>query len=110
MIEVLGEGGSCLFWEGKPQHLVLHCEGKPTRCFRFEEDGDDVLDSEISYYSRGHIGQVRHFVDCALSGRQPRYSGREGLRAVRCTLATIISAEENRPVMTDEIPPELTAS
>jgi predicted dehydrogenase len=109
-IEVLGEGGSNLFWDGAPQHLVLHREGKATRCFRFDEGGDDVWDSEICYYSCGHVGQVRHFVDSALKGTQPRYTGLDGVRAVRCTLAAILSAEQNRPVRIDEVPPELFAS
>lgn len=109
MIEVLGEGGANLFWEGRQQHLVLHREGKPTRCFRFDEGGDDVWDSEICYYSRGHIGHVRHFVDCALSGAAPRYTGEDGVHAVHCTLAAIASAEENRLVRLDEIAPDFTA-
>jgi len=109
MIEVLGEGGANLFWEGRQQHLVLHREGKPALCFRFDEGGDDVWDSEISYYSRGHEGHVRHFVDCALAGKEPRYSGEDGVHAVHCTLAAIVSAEENRLVRLSEIAPDFTA-
>ena len=36
VIEVLGEGGGQLFENGEPQHLVLHRQGKPTLCFRFD--------------------------------------------------------------------------
>jgi predicted dehydrogenase len=98
MIEVLGEGGHNLLWEGKQQHLILHREGEAPECYRFDEGGDDIWQSDISYYSKGHIHQVHHFVDSALSGQQPRYAGEDGLRAVRCTLAAIKSAREDRPI------------
>ena len=109
MIEVLGEGGHNLLWEGKQQHLVLHREGKETRCFRFDEGGDDVWDSEISYYGQGHINQVHHLVDCIVQDTAPRYSGEEGIHAVRCTLAAIRSADEDRPIQVDAIKDAYTA-
>lgn len=109
LIEVLGEGGGNLFWEGKQQHLILHREGQPTQCFRFEEGGDEVWDSEISYYSQGHVNQVRHLLDSILQDTQPRYSGQDGVHAVRCTLAAIRSAQEGRPVRVDEIEAAYTA-
>lgn len=109
MIEVLGEGGHNLLWEGKQQHLILHREGKETLSFRFDEGGDDVWQSDISYYSQGHIFQVHHFIDSIIGNRKPRYSGRDGLRTIRCTLAVIRSALENRPVRVDEISSDYTA-
>jgi predicted dehydrogenase len=104
-IEVLGEGGDNLFWEGQPQHLVLHRENQATRCFRFDEGGDDIWQSDISYYSQGHINQIHHFVDCVLHDKPPRYRGEDGVHAVQCTLAAIRSAKEGRPVRLDEIAP-----
>jgi predicted dehydrogenase len=109
MIEVLGEGGHNLMWAGEQQHLILHREGKQPVCFRFDEGGDDVWQSDISYYSRGHIGQVHHLIDCILADAEPRYSGEDGVHAVRCTLATIRSACEGRPVRVDEVSPDYTA-
>ena len=109
MIEVLGEGGHNLFWNGRQQHLVLHREGKETVCFRFDEGGDDVWQSDISYYSQGHIRHVQHLIDCILQDREPRYGAEDGVQAVRCTLAAIRSARENRPVCVDEIEPEYKA-
>jgi predicted dehydrogenase len=109
MIEVLGEGGDNLFWEGAKQHLVLHREGKPTRCFRFDEGGDDVWDSEISYYSQGHVNQVHHLIDCILDGSAPRYSGEQGMHTVQCTLAAIVSAEKQGTVKPREIDPDFSA-
>jgi predicted dehydrogenase len=109
MIEVLGEGGGNLFWQGEPQHLILHREGAESVCYRFDEGGDDVWESEISYYSVGHINQVAHFLDCVSTGRQARYTAEDGVHAVRCTLATIRSAVEERPVRVDEIDETFTA-
>lgn len=109
MIEVLGEGGGNLDWRGCPVHLILLREDKEPLTWRFEEGGDDVWDSEISYYSRAHINQIHHFVDSILGGQMPRYAGEAGLHAVRCTLATILSAMESRPVRVEEVPEDFTA-
>jgi len=79
MIEVLGEGGHNLIWENQQQHLVLHREGKETQCFRFEEGGDDMWASNISYYGQGHINQVHHLIDCILQDTPPRYGIEEGI-------------------------------
>jgi predicted dehydrogenase len=110
MIEVLGEGGKNLYWEGQQQHLVLHREGKPARCFRFDEGGDDVWESDICYYSQGHINHVHHLIDSVLNDSQPRYRGEDGVHAVQCTLATIASAREGRPVKLAEIGPDYAAA
>lgn len=109
LIEVLGEGGGNLCWEGRQQHLILHREGQPAECFRFEEGGDEIWDSEISYYSQGHVNQVGHLLDCIAADTQPRYTGEDGVHAVRCTLAAIRSAQEGRPVRVEQIEPAYTA-
>lgn len=109
MIEVLGEGGGNLLWNGEQQHLVLHREGKETACFRFDEGGDDVWQSDISYYSRGHIEQVHHLIDCIAQDREPRYKGEDGVRAVKYTLAAILSAQEGRPVKVADVEANYTA-
>ena len=109
MIEVLGEGGRNLLWNGEQQHLLLHREGKETACFRFDEGGDDVWQSDICYYSRGHSNQVHHLIGCIIEDSQPRYTGEDGVRAVRCTLAAIRSARENRPIRVGDVEPGYTA-
>jgi predicted dehydrogenase len=109
MIEVLGEGGHNLIWNGEQQHLVLHREGKESVSFRFNEGGDDLWESEISYYSQGHIAQVHHLIESILQEAEPRYTGEDGVHAVRCTLATIASARQGRPVRVNEIGEDYTA-
>ena len=108
-IEVLGEGGHNLLWQGMQQHLILHRGDENARCLRFDEGGDDVWESDISYYSQGHIQQVHHLIDCIVEDREPDYGGEEGVHAVRCTLAVIRSAELGRPVSVDEIGAEFRA-
>jgi predicted dehydrogenase len=109
MIEVLGEGGGNLIWQGEPQHLLVHQDGEPTRAFRFDEGGDDVWQSEISYYSQGHINQVHHLIDCLAENKTPRYTAVDGVRAVRCTLAAIQSAETGVPVKVEALAADYTA-
>ncbi|NLG48568.1 MAG: Gfo/Idh/MocA family oxidoreductase [Chloroflexi bacterium] len=109
MLEVLGEGGHNLLWNGQQQHLILHREGREPQCWRFDEGGDDVWESDIAYYSQGHIHQVHHLIDCILSDQEPRYTGENGVHSVQCTLAAIRSAREGRPVRLEEIDPAYTA-
>ena len=109
MIEVLGEGGGGLVWNGEPRHLLLHREGEETRAWRFDEGGDELWESEIAYYSRGHANQVRDVVDAVLDGRPPRYGAADGVRAVRCALAAIRSAQTGLPVRVAEVAADYTA-
>ncbi|NKB70128.1 MAG: hypothetical protein GKR89_23895 [Candidatus Latescibacteria bacterium] len=102
LIQVLGEGGAGLDWAGQAAHLLLHRRGKAVEALRFDEGGDDVWASEISYYGQGHIRQVHHFVEAVLAGQAPRYGGVDGVAAVRCTLAAIGSAQTGRPVRLDQ--------
>jgi predicted dehydrogenase len=109
LLEVLGEGGHNLLWNGRQQHLLLHRRDRPTEAFRFDEGGDEIWDSDICYYSQGHIHQVHHLLDSIVQDTPPRYDGTDGVRAVSCTLAVIRSAQEGRPVRIDEIEPRYTA-
>jgi len=103
MIEVLGEGSSGLKHEGKDAHLALYRNDGSSQAFRFDEGGDDIWLSEVSYYSQAHTNQIHEFVDSLISGKPPRYSGLDGLRAVRSTMAAICSAKEGKPVKVDEV-------
>ena len=103
MIEALGEGGGGLQWQGKDTHLILHRKGKESLTFRFDEGGDEIWESEISYYSRAHINQIHNFIETLVKGSRPCYCGSDGLRAIRSTLAVICSAKEGIPVKVDEV-------
>ena len=84
-------------------------KARETACFRFDEGGDRVWASEISYYGQGHINQVHHLIDAIGEDRPVRYNGADGVRAVRCTLAAIRSAQEGRPVKAAEVEETFTA-
>lgn len=106
MIEVLGEGGRGLQWQGEDAHLVLHSRDHATRTFRFDEGGDDIWQSDVSYYSRAHAHQIDELVAALTTGTAPRYTGRDGTREIRTTMAAICSAREGRPVRVDDITDE----
>jgi len=106
MIEVLGEGGGGLQLQGRNVHLVLNREGKESLSFRFDEGGDEVWDSEISYYSKAHANQIHDFIRTLKNGERPTYSGDDGIRAIRSTMAAICSAKEGVPVKTGEVSDE----
>ena len=103
MIEVLGEGGRGLEFQGQNVHLVLHRKGEATVAMRFDEGGDDIWESEVSYYSRAHLNQIHEFVDALMSGAPARYTGEDGRRAVKTTMAAICSAKEGVPVKVEEV-------
>lgn len=103
MIEVLGEGGRGLKHEGRDAHLVLHRKNGETVALRFDEGGDDIWQSEVSYYSRAHLNQINAFIGALTSGNAPRYTGDDGRRDVRTTMAAICSAKEGVPVRVDEV-------
>ena len=106
MIEVLGEGGKGLQWQGKDVHLVLHRRNGETETFRFDEGGDDIWQSEVSYYSRAHTNQIHEFVGALTSGTKPRYTGVDGWRDIKTTMAAICSAKEGVAVKVSEVTDE----
>ncbi|MGN0184546.1 MAG: Gfo/Idh/MocA family protein [Aristaeellaceae bacterium] len=109
MIELLGEGGKGLESGGQSAHLVLTKKDGSVQTYRFDEGGDEIWDSEVSYYSRAHKNQIDSFVDSLIHGRQPRYDGEKGLYAVQTTMAAICSAKEGRPVRVCEVTDERVA-
>lgn len=106
MIEVLGEGGKGIECKGEAAHLVLHRKNGETESFRFDEGGDEIWDSEVSYYSRAHRNQIFEFIDALVAGKESRYSGEDGLRAVQTTMAAICSAKEDIPVKVKDVSDE----
>jgi predicted dehydrogenase len=106
MIEVLGEGGKGLTWHGENAHLVLHRKNGETKTFRFDEGGDDIWQSEVSYYSRAHLNQIHEFIEALRSGEPLRYAGTDGRHDVQTTMAAICSAKEGAPVKVAEVTDE----
>jgi predicted dehydrogenase len=106
MIELLGEGGKGLQWQGKNVHLVLHRRHGETESFRFDEGGDDIWQSEVSYYSRAHTNEIHAFIDALKTGTKPRYTGVDGWRDIRTTMATICSAREGVVVRVSDVTDE----
>jgi predicted dehydrogenase len=106
MIELLGEGGRGLQWQGQDVHLVLHRRNGQTDTFRFDEGGDDIWQSEVSYYSRAHTNQIHEFIDALQTGTTPRYTGVDGWRDIRTTMATICSAKEGVVVKVSDVTDE----
>lgn len=103
MIEVLGEGGGGLTHDGSAAHLVLRTQAGKVETMNFDEGGDRIWDSGISYYDQAHINEVTHFVDCIMSGDKPRYGGEEGTREIKLTLSAIKSAIDKTPVEADHL-------
>ncbi|MFN0190598.1 MAG: Gfo/Idh/MocA family protein [Aestuariivirga sp.] len=103
MVEVLGEGGGELKLDGKSVHLILHRKGKDPQSFRFDEGGDDIWQSEVSYYSIAHRNQIHELIAALKTGRKPRYTGLNGLRDVQSTMAVICSAKEGQPVKVADV-------
>ena len=103
MIEVLGEGGRGLQWQGKDVHLILHRKDKGAATFRFDEGGDDIWQSEVSYYSKAHMNQIHEFVEALTSGVETRYTGGHGLKEIKTAMAAICSAKEGLAIKVDEV-------
>lgn len=107
MIEVLGEGASGLQLNGEPTHLILHRKDGTKQTFRFDEGGDDIWQSDISYYSQAHTNLIHRLVDSIINQTAVPYSGEDGVRDVKTTLAAICSAREGRPIKISEVTDEL---
>lgn len=106
MIEVLGEGASGLQYNGEDVHLVLHKKDGTVQTMRFDEGGDDIWKSEMSYYSHAHINLIRHMIDNLIAGEESPYTGEMGIHDVKTTLAAICSAKEGMPVKVAEVSDE----
>lgn len=103
MIEVLGEGAGGLQYNGEEVHLILRKKDGTVQTMRFEEGGDDIWESEMSYYSHAHMNLIHRMVDSLLEGKEVPYSGEQGVHDVKTTLAAICSAKEGVPVEVDEV-------
>ncbi|MGN1141300.1 MAG: Gfo/Idh/MocA family protein [Oliverpabstia sp.] len=103
MIEVLGEGAGGLQYNGENVHLILRKKDGTAQTMRFEEGGDDIWVSEMSYYSQAHKNLIHQMVDSILNNTESPYSGEAGVHDVKTTLAAICSAKEKLPVKVAEV-------
>lgn len=106
MIEVLGEGATGLKLDGQDVHLILHKNDGTKQTMRFEEGGDDIWKSDISYYSHAHQNLIHRMVDSLVNGTKVPYSGENGIHDIKTTLAAICSAKEGVPVKVAEVTDE----
>lgn len=103
MIEVQGEGAGGLKYNGQDVHLIMHKKDGSIETMRFEEGGDDIWQSEMSYYSHAHKNLIFSMCDRLLEGGEAPYSGEMGVHDVKTTLAAICSAREGAPVSVAEV-------
>jgi predicted dehydrogenase len=103
MLEVLGEGGANLLHNGEQVQIILYKNGSEPEPFTFEENGDSRWQSNVNYYNQAHCNQIEDFIEAIISGREPIYGGSDGLRAVNVALASIVSANNNKPVLVSEV-------
>ena len=103
MIELQGEGAKGLKYDGQDVHLILRKKDGTVQTMRFEEGGDDIWESEMSYYSHAHINLIHRMVDNILKGGKSPYTGEDGVHDVKTTLAAICSAKEKMPVKVEEV-------
>ena len=95
---------------GGPAAAPASCtaQGKRPVCFRFDEGGDDVWESDICYYSQGHINQVHH-LDRLHPERPGAALHRATMACTPCNAPWRRSPQrsEGRPVKLSEIEPRL---
>lgn len=108
-IKVLGEGGGPAVSGVRTPPIVLE-QPSETRMFGLDEGPDRVWVSEVNYYDRAHTNEMEHFITCVLQDSDPRYGGEDGRKDLQATLATIMSAVEDRPVHLSSLPNEWKAS
>ena len=83
--------------------IVVFLEGKVSTYLA------DIAPSERNW-STSFLGSTRHFIKVLKEGGDPIYSGEEGRYITRCAMATLVSAQENRDVLLDEITTEAERS
>jgi UDP-N-acetyl-2-amino-2-deoxyglucuronate dehydrogenase len=95
-----------------PQHPITVQIHGTEGSFRWHEDEIDAfvtMDGPVDYedetvpVEKGHVGQIRDFVDAVRDGGEPMVDGREGRKAVAIAEAARVSSEEDRWVDVDEL-------
>ena len=105
---VYGEGGGAAPGMRQPPAVVLYRDGH-TRVIDRENTTDRVWISNNNYYDSSHQAALQHWVDSILTGNPVRYSGEDGRSELTATLATIMSADEQRTIAPADVPAEWKA-
>jgi predicted dehydrogenase len=92
----------------QPPAVVLYRDGH-TRVIDRENTTDRVWISNNNYYDSSHQAALQHWVDSILTGNPVRYSGEDGRSELAATLATIMSADEQRTIAPADVPAEWKA-
>jgi predicted dehydrogenase len=60
--------------------------------------GDDTHLTTSPFTPGGHLGEIEHFIDCVMNGKEPNTPGEAGRYALECAWAAIKSFQTNEPV------------
>ena len=107
-IRVFGEGGGAAPGFSQVAPVTLFKGGTATD-YDPNEGPDRSWRSNNSYYDLAHAHTLRNFVESVLEGTPLRYDAQDGVHDLKATLATIMSAVEERPVALSEVNDEWTA-
>ena len=107
-LRVFGEGGGAAPGRTQLPAVVLYRDGTE-RIVDVGNSDDRVWQSNNNYYDASHQAALDHWITSIVDGRSVRYSGRDGLIDLKCTLVTIKSAEERRTVLPGELERNWTA-
>lgn len=107
-IRVFGEAGGAAPGFSQVAPITLYRDGTETH-YDPNEGSDRSWQSNNSYYDHAHANTLRNFVESVLDGTPLRYDVQDGLHDLKATLATIMSAMEQRAVALSEVNDEWTA-
>jgi len=62
-----------------------------------------TMSAEERSWARSFVNSTKHFIDVVRLGGTPSYTGADGKEVLRCIIASLISAQEQRDVFLDEI-------
>ena len=97
--EVFGEKGAIVVSNPKPDTAVIS-----------DEQGDHtspLLHFFVERYTDSYVAEIKAFIKCIRSGKEPPVTGLDGKVAVVMGYAAKLSYEEHRPVRLTEIDPNL---
>jgi predicted dehydrogenase len=107
-LRVFGEGGgSAPGWPQVPPVAILR-DGRSVD-YRLEDGPDRSWVGNNSYYDEAHIATLSQFAAAVLEDSPLEYDGREALKDLAATLATIRSATEGSAIEVSRMPDDWKA-